>query len=566
MFLKKLEIHNDNKLIRSISFHKGINLIIDETRTTDRKESGNNVGKTTVLKLIDFCLGGKGENIYKDPEFKEKGSNTHVENFLKNNNIIISLVLKEDLDIETSEEIFIRRNFLSRRNKIQEINGKYHSNNDFTKELKRLIFKSTAPKPTFRQIIAKNIRYEKSRLINTIKVLDPHTKKEEYEALYFFWLGIPIDESERKQQLLSLIKIENDLQKRLRKEHTLSQIEQSLIIINRKIKELEKKKELFNLNVNYENELNKLNSIKSKINSLTTQISQLELRKSLIIESKEELEKEIANINVEQIKSLYEEAKLLIPNIQKTFEETLKFHNEMLEEKKSFIIKDLPKIEDTIKMLQNELSELIIQEKKLSELLQKSDVFDELEKIITELNELYEQKGNFEEQKRLWEQTIANVENYKIELEKIEKNILSKEELLKERITIFNKYFSEISQKLYGEQFILSYDRNEKGYELQITTLSGNPGTGKKKGQIAAFDLAYIQFAEAVGIECLHFILHDQIENVHDNQITSLLNEIVSNINCQYILPVLRDKLPNDIDIEKYKILSLSQRDKLFRL
>ena len=41
MFLKELHIHNDETLIREIKFHKGINLIIDETKTTDRKESGN---------------------------------------------------------------------------------------------------------------------------------------------------------------------------------------------------------------------------------------------------------------------------------------------------------------------------------------------------------------------------------------------------------------------------------------------------------------------------------------------------------------------------------------------
>jgi len=566
MFLKELNIHNGDSLIRSITFHKGINLIIDETKTSDKKESGNNVGKTTVLRLIDFCLGGKGKNIYKDPEFKEKGSNSQIENFLKNNNIIISLIIKEDLDIETSDEIIIRRNFLSHRNKIQEINGEYFNNENFLKELKKIVFKSTAPKPTFRQIIAKNIRDEKSRLINTIKVLHPTTKQEEYEALYFFWLGIPIDKSERKQQLLSLIKLEKDLQRRLKREHNLSQIEQSLIIINRSIEELEKKKKNFNLNENYEEDLSKLNSIKSKINSLSTQIGQLELRKELIIESKEELEKEIANINVEQIKVLYKEAKLLIPDIQKTFEETLKFHNEMLEEKKSFILKELPNIEDKILLLRRNVSTLIIQEKEISSSLQKTGAFDELERIISELNKFYEQKGNFEEQKRLWEQSITNIKNYQAELENIDKVILSKEDLFKERITSFNIYFSGISQKLYGEQFVLSYDKNERGYELNISTISGNPGTGKKKGQIAAFDLAYIQFADEIGIECLHFILHDQIENIHDNQITSLLNEIVSNINCQYVLPVLRDKLPDDINIKQYKALSLSQQDKLFKV
>jgi hypothetical protein len=44
------------------------------------------------------------------------------------------------------------------------------------------------------------------------------------------------------------------------------------------------------------------------------------------------------------------------------------------------------------------------------------------------------------------------------------------------------------------------------------------------------------------------------------------MNEIVSSINCQYILAVLRDKLPGEIDVKQYEILSLSQSDKLFKL
>jgi len=48
MFLKSLTIHNDTTLIREILFHKGINLIVDETKSKDKTESGNSVGKTTV--------------------------------------------------------------------------------------------------------------------------------------------------------------------------------------------------------------------------------------------------------------------------------------------------------------------------------------------------------------------------------------------------------------------------------------------------------------------------------------------------------------------------------------
>ena len=56
-------------------------------------------------------------------------------------------------------------------------------------------------------------------------------------------------------------------------------------------------------------------------------------RRDLILESKNELEKDKTKINIKKIESLYENAKALIPNIQKTFEETLNFHNQMIENK-----------------------------------------------------------------------------------------------------------------------------------------------------------------------------------------------------------------------------------------
>ena len=62
MFLKYLIIENTNGLVRRIDFHQGLNLIVDET-PSGNEETGNNVGKTTVLRLIDFCFGMDGSKI-----------------------------------------------------------------------------------------------------------------------------------------------------------------------------------------------------------------------------------------------------------------------------------------------------------------------------------------------------------------------------------------------------------------------------------------------------------------------------------------------------------------------
>ena len=530
------------------------------------KKSGNNVGKTTVLKLIDFCLGGDGKNIYKDNEFKAKETNKFIQNFLENNNVIITLLLKENLSIESSREIKIRRNFLSRNDKILEIDNKPLTSKEFPKELNRLILKVEQNKPTFRQLISKNIRYEKNRLQHTVKVLYPGTKQEAYEGVYFSWLGVPINTTEEKQSIYSALSVENDLQKRLNSEGHLSKIKQALIVINRNIEGLEQRKKSFALNDDYESELKQLNQIKKQISSLFAQNSRIELRKALILESKLELEKEFSKVDTEQIKFLYQEAKALMPNLQKSFEETLHFHNQMLKEKSKFIEQELPELEQGLIKNKQKLKELTTQERHFSEKLKKTSIIDALEQVIQELNKEHEHKGKIEEQQRLWEDSLKKVKLLKYQLDEINKTINTKQEIIDKRIEKFNEFFSEISRKLYDEQFILSLEKNKKAYELIVSTVGGNVGTGKKKGQIAAFDLAYIQFAEALQIECLHFILHDQIENIHDNQMSSILTDIVENINCQYILPVLKDKLPHDIDVSKYEILSLSQSSKLFKI
>lgn len=565
MFLEKVIIQNRNTIIREILFHKGLNLIVDETPIENSQQStGNNVGKTTVLRLVDYCFGADGKNIYRDTEFTHQ-PNTTIENFLKDNEIIITVILVNNLDL-TSERITIRKNFLQRKNKLQEVNGKNITDNkEFDKKLKELIFKSDAEKPTFRQIISKNIRDEKNKLSNIVKLLHNTTRPEEYEALYLFWLGINTDKSNEKELLAKEKTREESFQKRLKKDGELSLIEQQLAIINEKIHELNKKKKSFNLNDNYNSEIEKLNAIKQQINRNGTELSRLEIRKDLINESIEDLEQEYTSIDTSQIKSLYEKAKSLIQNIQVTFEDTVKFHNDLIREKLEYITKELPQLEKKIKEVNIEIFNLRLEEEKLTVSINKSAVIEDFEIIILDLNNFFERKGNLEEQKKYWLSSQEKLERIEEELKIINDSISLKDNQIQSRITEFNKFFTKISSELYGEEYLLSSQKNEKGYDLIVTNLQGNSGTGKKKGQIAAFDFAYIQFADKMNIECLHFIMHDQLETVHDNQLNTII-QVATKINGQYIVPILRDKIPANINISSFEVLSLSQEVKLFKI
>ncbi|WHP39100.1 MAG: hypothetical protein QJQ54_00270 [Mollicutes bacterium] len=185
MFIKSISILSENVIVRNVHFHKGVNLIVDET-SENNKDSGNNVGKTTFLKLIDYCLGSRGDSIYKDVEFKEK-NNKKVKEFLEKPSTIIKLVLTEDLNNKNEKEIIIERNFGKNKNKIQKINkNTFNKDKDFCQELKKIIYKDELNKPSFRNIIRKNIRNEKEKLLNIVKVLDKSANKQTYESVYLF--------------------------------------------------------------------------------------------------------------------------------------------------------------------------------------------------------------------------------------------------------------------------------------------------------------------------------------------------------------------------------------------
>lgn len=137
MFLKSLTILNlkTNEVIREVKFRMGLNLVVDES---NKDITGNGVGKTTFLKLIDFCLGKDKKAIYTDDETKKEYEN--IKKFLVEQNILIALVLKENFEVADSQEIVIERNFSEGVKAIRSINGQKVLAQDFELTLLSLIF------------------------------------------------------------------------------------------------------------------------------------------------------------------------------------------------------------------------------------------------------------------------------------------------------------------------------------------------------------------------------------------------------------------------------------------
>ncbi len=568
MFIKSLSIRSGAKVIREIEFHKGLNLIVDES---ENQITGNSVGKTTVLKLIDFCLGADKKNIYVDPETK-RDEYKLVKDFLNEKKVLITLTLTSDFDNENANEVIIERNFLSSpKDRVSRVNGQQILAENFERELLKVLFPGHLDdKPSFRQIISHNIRYKDENINNTLKTLDRYTSDAEYETLYLFLFGCEFTRGNSKQEILIKIRQEDTYKSRLEKNQTKTAYETALSLINNDIDVLNMRKSSFNLNENLESDLDKLNKVKYDINKLSSTISKLNIRKDLIKEAEAELHSSKSNIDLRQLEVIYEQATSKITSIQKSFADLVAFHNTMIGEKVKFITKELPAIDKAIQENSNSLKRLLDEERYLTSMISKSDSFEELEKIIAELTEKYRKKGEYESIIEQLNEVDSNLKDFNKQLSEIDNDLFSDsfEKIVKAQLNKFNIYFSSISNELYGEQYAVKYDIiiNRKGQRLyKFSAFNANMSSGKKQGEISCFDLAYTLFADEENIPCLHFLLNDKKELMDDKQLVKI-GDFANRNNIQFVASILKDKLPAEINKEDFFVVKLSQDDKLFRI
>ncbi|WP_038910884.1 DUF2326 domain-containing protein [Dickeya dadantii] len=567
MFLKKLEVYSQSLgMIRDISFHNGVNLILDRS-TVKKSETGNSVGKTTALRAIDFCLGAKQENFYIDPEFKTEDS--AIKSFLIDNEVVFTIIL----NTTSNRELIISR-IISANSKIHAtINGTVFTNlSSLHEALKLNLFLSSSLKPTFRQIMSRFVRNSTEKMSNALKTLQMASLAD-YETLNLFLFGFDnaniLSEKQKIGKELKKIEKEFDVILKIRSKNS---IEQSLSVIEREIKEKEKDIANYNLGESYSAQMNEINAIKLKVSQLSLDLSVLEMKRSLNEKAIKDLLEQQDNTDPDELKKLYEEVTFRVVSISKTFEEALDFHNKMIVKKVEFINSQMESLITNIDEVKRSLNIWLEKESSILRELSQLGSLSDLQIIQKDVNKLYENKGSFESSLNQILDYEEKIEKARGKLNEVASEIDVNLERFNEKLSVFNKYFSAYTKELYHEEYILSYDESKGNYVFKVEPLGaikskGNQGEGKKKAQVSALDLAYLSTQEENNSKTLRFIAHDGIEAIHSNQIKTLF-DIASSINGQYILSILKDKLSSvDTDfIEQHTVLELSEDDKFFKI
>lgn len=567
MLLKRLIIsktYPEYEIIRDVQFKmKGLNLIIDNT-TNSPSDSGNNIGKTTFIKIIDLCLGAKSvKSIYYDSDTKT--DNEIIKDFLNKNKVEARLdVIDENKNIVYT----ITRQLFNNGNRM--IDGEEYKKDEFLTKLKEIIFYSNKKYPTLRELMPKFIRIDSSNTDNIIKFLGNFSKNHQYDTIYQFLFNILDDTLIDEKNSLNNFK--NDCDKKIkilendRNIASLDVLKQKYEIISAELKRLfDERKKLDYINT-YKAELDKKRNLTLEISKYEKELQLIDFDIELLQESIDKLKQEYSNVDINKIKEIYNQAKLYIQELEKKFEDVVEFHNTMIENRISFLNKQLLSKNINKENLIKKRNELLEEKQKITIDLLDEGLLTDLNVLNTEIERLTLEKGEVAQSIKILEESENERQELETKISTISKALSS--DSINEKISEFNKYFTKYSEIVYGEKYFFAYNsnwKNQKTFPVTISNFKGNVGTGMKKGMITVFDLAYLEYSYAMKINNPKFIIHDKLETTHINQLKTIF-EICETINGQYIVPILRERI-SKIDtniVEKSKILELSKSNKLF--
>lgn len=566
MHLVDLVVKRGDAVIRNVPFKSGLNLILDKPTKT-KTQSGNDIGKTTVLRLIDFCLGSDGDDIWQDPEFKKK-INQEIYDYL-HGTIPVSVTLT--IISSAKKQHVLTRQFVKKKSNLalQIDNIPYKNITEYRSRLKSLLFGTEGTKPSLRQLMPKFVRSSQILMSKTLKFLGDYGSEVDYEALHLFLFGFfAVDVLEERPRLTATKKkLERDMQTlgRIRKE---GEIEQLLLHLRREIKEIGLSLELRGEVPEIAAHANEVAAIRSMAANIAGNLGRFEGEMSVIKMTIGELETEFSGIDRHAVESIYREAKKYLPTLHHDWDDLTKFVQELQSRKGRFLQSQAAHLQKKIDTARAELESLQIRESTEIGTLVQSATFNQALELRADLQEKLKKLGSLE-------QDLQDIRDLKASIADVEKRLLATKEeieagkeLLRNRVSIFNKYFSELSRTLYGEQYLLHFEETERGsLSFELTAIGSNVGSGKKMSQTAAFDLAYMEFLRETGINFPKFVCHDGLEAIHGNQLSALLAAANAS-HGQLILATLRDKLPSIENnfIKENTIIELSHEDKFFRI
>lgn len=561
----------DKQSFRTIHFKKGFNVILAErTKESTKKDSRNGLGKSTLIEIIHFCLGGnKGETLNKSHledwtftlELDLDGKKYAVSRNTKDQNKIYidgdcsEWQVKPEVDEKSKRQIFSR--------------------NDWTKVLGMQMFEVNSVydekyHPTFRSLISYFIRKngQSGAFLNPFQQYKAQAEWD-IQVNNSYLLGLGWQFAAKWQKI-------KDSEKVL--EHIKQEVSSGLITnLIGNIGELDAQK--IRLDAQAKNEKDQLddfkvhpqyNQIEDEANQITRKIHQLvnnNIDDKRLLEFYEASLKEEKDTSPKQVEKVYNEAGLVFPDsVKNKLNDVLAFHKTVVTNRRDFLSIEIDKIRQNIARREKEIQNISTKRAELMMMLRTHGALQEYIQLQTRHQTTIAQLKDISirlENLRKFEQgkSALIVEQATLQQSAI-KDLAERESQKREAVLAFNKY----SEHLYNAPGTLSINIEKKGYSFKVDIQrSGSHGIGNMK--IFCYDLLLVK-RWANMKKNPGFLIHDSMifADVDERQkalALQLAKSESSKEGFQYICTMNSDTVPYNefdegVEFDKYVVATLT--------
>lgn len=545
--MRLIQLSSSDPRFQTLNFEPKLNIIVGQkVFKDDKKKTSNGIGKSLALICIDFMLG-KGSASKEIKKLKE---------VLKKESIILTLAFEHNgKNYEVSRSC----------SEIWLFDALYEKESDYIDFLDALL----DVKYSFRNVFGRFFRTNTESYIEAINQVT--TKEDGYKnnVINAYLLGLDLEFLEKKKllkvedkRLKLLLRELKGLQKNVDKEKEYE--------LSEKLKKIYQNLSKFTIEKDFKDLKQEADTLTSQLQKLRNNIAyfnrEIRNKKNIISVNNQ------TDIDVNKLKEMYSEAKFFLDeDILNHIEAVKEFHETLFKNRKDRAIKDIDKLEKSIKIIEIESITLDKRRSEIFKYLENRGALEEYHSLHKEKDSIKDILHDMQSNEKSINKFKKDQADIKLKIDKFKRELIDFEETMKERIAFLGKSFREISEEFYDDKpgflniEILEKFNTEKLYKIE-PEIKGDGSDGIKEMKIFIYDMLIYK----LNSKLIDLVGHDNrlFDMVDERQIAKAFEYTNANLS-QYICSISdtkfdEAKLHSEVDFDKFVIKNLNEKKKLF--
>ncbi len=578
--MKLSKLYSNDARFHSIDFNDGLNVVLGKvTRRYDSLRDSHNLGKSSLIEVLDFMLL---KELKAGSFFKRYASFFSVHVFY------LELLLDDATYLTIRRSVVEPTKISFKKNEatcLYNENTKWDVTLTFTKSkeyLNETLGFNVLAGTSYRSTLSFFLRTQKD-FFNVFQLSKNLSgKQKNWKPVVFELLGYDPEKLNKKYNLDQQLEELNTRVKNLSSEMSIStddydRIQSALDLKKNERDVVQGQIDAFNFYA-FERRINQ-----HLVEDIETKIAELNSREYSLTFDFEKMKQSLENVpmyDIDQLKQIYAEVEVYFPNnISHGYEDLVQFNIKVTKERNKYLREQMEALDDEIKSIRNQLSELNEQRNHALDSLQDKDTFHKFKKHQKRLAQIEGEVSRLELQLKnidIVSGINEKADELKLKLKEVSKELIGQVKKPASPTTAsIKKHFNEIFRTIFGVSALLYVKTNTKSNVEFCTDVAPNEdaeataeGNGDTYLKIlcAAFDLSIL--ATYSDHSYFKFAYHDGILEGLDNRKKELYIQVVrqycSNYGLQYIFSTIEDDVPGIIlnqFTDKERCLELNDSD-----